>query len=195
MIKREIFFKRCMMKLLLQLYAAFFRVGALTFGGGYSMMPMLEKETVEKYHWVTKEQLLDYFAAGQCLPGLIAVNSATFIGNAAAGAAGSAAAILGVISPSYIIITLIAAFLKNFQDLAVVGHAFGGIRIAVAALIVSTCIKMFKTSVKDAVTFIIFLAVFALSVFADLSAIWYVIAAGVVGVSYNYIRGKGWKSK
>jgi len=183
------------MKLLLQLYAAFFRVGALTFGGGYAMMPMLEKETVERYKWVTKEQLLDYFAAGQCLPGIIAVNSATFIGNAVCGAAGSIACILGVISPSYIIITLIAAFLKNFQDIAIVQHAFGGIRIAVAALIVSTCVKMFKTSVKDAVTFIIFLVVFALSVFADLSAIWYVIAAGVVGISYNYIKGKGWKTK
>ncbi|MDL2235677.1 chromate transporter [Christensenellaceae bacterium OttesenSCG-928-L17] len=129
------------------LYFAFFRIGALTFGGGYSMLPMLEREVVEKHAWATSEELLDYFAIGQCTPGIIAVNTATLIGYKRRGALGALAATAGVVTPSIIIITIIAALLSGVMDHPVVMQAFAGIRVAVAALIASAVVRLFKSNV------------------------------------------------
>jgi len=136
------------MKLLWMLYRSFFTIGALTFGGGYAMLPMLERELVEKHKWVTQEEILNYFAIGQCTPGVIAVNTATFVGYKLKRIPGAVAATLGVISPSVIIITLIAALLSNFMDIAWVQHAFAGIRVAVCALILSSVVKLAKSNLK-----------------------------------------------
>ena len=119
------------MNKLLDLFFTFARIGGLTFGGGYAMLPMLQKEVVEKRKWATEEEIMDYYAIGQCTPGIIAVNTATFVGQSTAGIAGGIFATLGVVFPSLIIITLIAAFLQNFAELAVVQYAFSGIRVCV----------------------------------------------------------------
>ena len=137
------------MKELVNLFMVFFRIGAFTFGGGYAMLPMLQREVVEKHHWATEDELMDYFAIGQCTPGIIAINTATFVGYKNRGVIGAVAATLGMITPSIIIITLIAAFLTNFADLAVVKHAFNGIRACVCILIFNAVVKLAKKSVVD----------------------------------------------
>ena len=147
------------MKQLLDLFFTFARIGGLTFGGGYAMLPILQREVVEKRKWVTNEEIMDYYAIGQCTPGIIAVNTATFIGQKCAGNIGGIVATLGVVFPSLIIITLIAAFLQNFADLAIVKNAFSGIRICVSVLIINAVMKLWKSSVIDIATTIIFFKV------------------------------------
>lgn len=192
---KEVFFLRA----LLRIYCSFFRVGALTFGGGYSIIPMLEKEAIDRYRWLNKEELLDFFAVSQCIPGIIASNMAIMVGNKAGGVPGAAAAVLGVISPSVLIIMSIAAFLANFSDLAIVQNAFWGIRVIVAALIVSVILNMLKTGVIDKVTAVIFAAVFLCSTLLPLlplsvSPIWYVLGSALCGLIVDRIR-KGRKRK
>ena len=182
------------MRALLRIYCAFFRVGALTFGGGYSIIPMLEKEAIDRYHWLTKEELLDFFDVSQCIPGIIASNMAIMVGNKARGVSGAVTAAFGVISPSILIIMIIAAFLKNFSHLAIVQNAFWGIRVVVAALIVSVIINMLKTGVIDKVTAAIFVAVFLCATLLPLSPIWYVVGAALCGLIVSRIR-KGRKGK
>lgn len=129
------------------LYGAFFRIGLMMFGGAYSMLPLLEREVVDRYRWVTREELLDYFAISQCTPGIISVNAATLIGYNERGFRGSLCATLGVITPAIIIITVIASVLSGFAEIPAVIHAFAGIRVAVAALILSAVVKLFKDNV------------------------------------------------
>ncbi len=173
------------MKMLLRLFLNFARIGGFTFGGGYAMLPMLQKEVVEKYNWATSEELMDYYAIGQCTPGVIAINTATFIGYKLKGVLGAIFATLGTVTPSVIIIAIIAAFVSNFQDIQIVQYAFGGIRAAVVALILSSVLKISKKSVVDIFTFIIFLAVTLLSFFTELSPIIFVLVAGVSGLILN----------
>lgn len=169
------------MKELCSLFLAFARIGAFTFGGGYAMLPMLQKEVVEKYHWATEDELMDYFAIGQCTPGIIAVNTATFVGYKTKKVAGAVAATLGVITPSIIIITIIAAFLQNFADLPVVKHAFNGVRACVCVLIFNAVIKLAKKSVVDKITLGICIGVLALSLFTPVSPAILVLLAGGAG--------------
>jgi len=170
------------LKLLLKLYLAFFKIGLFTFGGGYAMLPMLERETVDHYHWTDREELLDIFAMGQCTPGVIAVNTATFLGNKIAGFWGAVFATLGVVTPSLIIISVIAAVLQNFAELPAVQHAMAAVRIAVTALIFASVIKMIKGAVKYWLQLVILLvAFFAVALFGA-SAVVIVIAAAVVGL-------------
>ena len=170
------------MKELLLLFAVFAKVGGFTFGGGYAMLPILQREIVDKHQWATQEELMDYFAIGQCTPGVIAVNTATFIGHKRKGVFGAIFATLGVVAPSIVIITLIAAFIKNFQHIEMVQWAFEGIRAAVVALILSAVIKLGKKSLVDVATVAIFLVVAVLSVVTDLSPAIFVVAAGVCGL-------------
>ncbi len=146
------------------------------------MLPILQREVVEKRKWVTNEEIMDYYAIGQCTPGIIAVNTATFIGQKCAGNIGGIVATLGVVFPSLIIITLIAAFLQNFADLAIVKNAFAGIRICVSVLIINAVIKLWKSSVIDIATTIIFFVIFIAAIFTDLSPIVFVLFAGIAGV-------------
>ena len=142
------------MNTLIDLFFTFCRIGGLTFGGGYAMLPMIQKEIVEEKKWATEEEVLDYYAVGQCTPGIIAVNTATFIGYKVQGIIGAIVATLGVVFPSLIIITIIAALLKNFASYAIIQHAFSGIRVVVIALIISAILKLAKTSIKNSITLI-----------------------------------------
>ena len=169
-------------KLLGSLFLSFAKVGVMTFGGGYAMLPMLQREIVDARGWATEEELAAYYAIGQCTPGVIAVNTATFIGQKLGGAVCAAAATLGVIFPSLVIITVIAAVLQNFAELPAVRNAFAGIRVCVCALILNAVIKLWKKAVVDVPTLVIFLAVLALAVFTKLSPVVFVVAAALAGV-------------
>lgn len=169
------------MKKYLQLFLIFAKIGAVTFGGGYAMLPILQRELVENRHWVTDEELADYFAIGQCTPGVIAVNTATFIGSKLYGVPGGIVATIGVVFPSIIIITVIALFLSNFAHLAAVKHAFNGIRACVTILIADSVVKLGKKSLVDYRCVIIFLIVLAISMFTSVSPVFLVLFAGLAG--------------
>lgn len=151
------------MNVYLDLFLTFAKVGVCTFGGGYAMLPILQREVVEKKGWATDEELTDYFAIGQCTPGIIAVNTATFIGYKYKSYLGGVLATLGVVFPSLIIITVIAAFLSNFADIPVVAHALAGVNACVVALIASSVLKLGKTTLKNAVSVGIFVVVLVLA--------------------------------
>ena len=182
------------MKTLAELFLAFARIGGLTFGGGYAMLPMLQREVVENKHWATEAELMDYYAVGQCVPGVIAVNTAVFVGSKVKGLAGAVAASLGVIFPSLAIIIAIAAFIQSFSELEFVQNAFAGIRVAVCVLIFSAVAKLYKKAIVDKFTFILFAAVFALSVFTKISPILFVIIAAVLGIIVHVFFLKGGKA-
>lgn len=170
------------MKELWKLFYTFATVGVTTFGGGYAMLPALQREVVEKRGWATEEEIMDWYAIGQCTPGVIAVNTATFVGQKQKGVPGGIAATLGVVFPSLVIITIIAAFIRNFADLPAVQNAFAGIRACVCVLILNAVVKLWKKSVVDWKAFLIFAAVFLGSVFLDLSPVLYVLAAAFAGI-------------
>ena len=178
------------MKTLIDLFFTFCRIGGLTFGGGYAMLPIIQKEIVEEKKWATEEEVLDYYAVGQCTPGIIAVNTATFIGYKVQGIIGAIVATLGVVFPSLIIITIIAALLKNFANYSIVQHAFSGIRVVVIALIISAILKLAKTSIKNSITLIIAILAFISVAFVNLSPIYIVIAAACIGLILKFIRGR-----
>ena len=178
------------MKELFDLFWTFCKIGALTFGGGYAMLPLIQREIVENKKWSTEKEILDYYAVGQCTPGVIAVNTATFIGFKLRGIVGGLVATLGVIFPSIIIILIIASFLQRFASLAIVQSAFAGIRVAVVALIITTVIKLIKSSVKDYLGIIITVITFVLSAFIGISPVYIVIAAGLIGFISKSIGGK-----
>ncbi len=170
------------LKELWNLFLTFAKVGATTFGGGYAMLPILEREVVEKRGWATEEELMNYFAVGQCTPGVIAVNTATFIGYKKRGIIGGVAATLGVIAPSMIIIMIIAAFIQNFADLPVVVHAFAGIRAVVAVLIIDAVVRFFKAGCKDWFGVVVFLLSLLLAGTIGISSIYVVIGAIIAGL-------------
>ncbi len=170
------------MKELFALVVSFFKVGILTFGGGYAMLPMLQREVVEKHGWVTEEEVLDCYAIGQCTPGIIAVNTATFVGYKRRGIPGACLATLGLVLPSLLIITAIALVLRNFADIPVVQHAFAGIRVAVVVLVLFSVVKLFSTGVKRPMDYVVCIAAFVLTVVAGLSPVVLVAAALVLGV-------------
>jgi len=180
------------MKFLFELFAAFARVGVMTFGGGYAMIPMLEREIVEKHGWATSEELMDYYAVGQCTPGVIAVNTATFIGYKYAGNVGGIVASLGVVFPSVVIICAIAGILSNFAHVPAVQSAFAGIRVCVCVLIFNSVVKLWKGAVKDKAALILCLAVFVLSTMFDVSPVVFVLFCAAAGILFTKmgVRGK-----
>lgn len=165
-----------------ELFSAFTRIGVLTFGGGVAMLPMLEKECIEKHSWATEDEMLDYFAIGQCTPGVIAVNTATFIGYKTRGTIGGIIATLGVVFPSFVIITAMASVLKAFQDNAYVAKAFSGIRVAVCALMLSAVIRLAKKAVTNIPTAVIAIISLVVQVFFGVSPIIVVISAIALGL-------------
>jgi len=179
------------MKKLWQLFVAFARVGVMTFGGGYAMIPILEREIVDRHGWATEEELMDYYAVGQCTPGVIAVNTATFIGYKVAGSVGGVVATLGVVFPSLVIITLIAGILTNFADVPAVKSAFAGIRVCVCVLIFNAVLKLWKKAVVDKITLVLFLGVFLLSVFFNISPVVFVVFCAAAGIVLSRLGVKG----
>lgn len=182
------------MKELWELYTSFFKVGLLTFGGGMAMLPMLQSEIVSKKQWVTEEELLNYFAIGQCTPGIIAVNTATFVGHKRKGVIGAAAATMGVVSPSVIIIILVAAFFGNISNIPVVKNALWGIRIAASALILNAIIKLWKAGVKNIFGICMFLFAFLTVGVFGITSVVVVIGAIIAGNVYGIIRQRHEKS-
>ena len=181
------------MKELWDLFVTFARIGGFTFGGGYAMLPMLQKEVVEARHWATEEELVDYFAIGQCTPGIIAVNTATFIGYKLRGVIGGIVATLGVIAPSMVIITIIAAFIKGFADIPAVGHAFAGVRACVCVLIFNAVVKLGKKSLVSKTAIGVFVVILALALFTCLSPALLVVLAGLFGALNGMRPIKGGK--
>lgn len=178
------------MKKLLQLYWIFFKLGIVNFGGGYALLPLLQKELVENYKWATDEEVIDYYAIGQCTPGAIAVNVSTFIGYKVKGVLGGIAATLGFISPAFLIIFVIATILSNFSDIPQVKSAFKAIRVCVFVLILSAILKLRKKSVFDIVTIITAALVFVFATFTDIPLFVFVVIAGALGIIYNIIKQK-----
>ena len=178
------------MKLLLEMFLAFAKVGVMTFGGGYAMLPILQREVVENKGWATDEELTDYFAIGQCTPGIIAVNTATFIGQKQKSILGGIFTTLGVVFPSLVIITALAGVIDAFSHLAWVQHAFAGIRVCVCVLIFNAVIKLWKSAIKDVWSAVIFAAVLAASLFLDLSPVVYVLVAAVAGILIKTLEVK-----
>lgn len=178
------------MKLCLKLFLVFAKIGVMTFGGGYAMLPILQREIVEKRKWATDEELMDYFAIGQCTPGIIAVNTATFIGQKLKGFFGGIFATLGVIFPSLVIISLLAGVIEAFSHIEWVQNAFGGIRICVCVLILNSVVKLGKKAITDKISLLIFLAVVIASFFTDLSPVIFVLIAAVAGILVKSIGGK-----
>ena len=184
------------MHILIDLYLTFTKVGSMMFGGGYAMLPILQREIVDNKKWTTTGQLTDYYAVGQCTPGVIAVNTATFIGSQQAGIAGGVAATLGVVTVPAILILIIAAFLSSFMDSVIVAHAFNGIRACVTALILASVVKLFKGAVKDRPTRIIYITVLALAAAGNflaaperLARVWEIITSPVFLVIISGIAG------
>ena len=179
----------------LELVVAFFKIGIMTFGGGYAMLPMIQREVVEKRGWATEEEILNYYAIGQCTPGVIAVNTATFIGDSRKGVLGGFLATLGVVMPSLIIISIIAAVLNNFAEIEAVQHALAGIRVAVVVLVGFSIWKLLKSGVKGAFGWIVFVLTFLVSAIFGLSPVIIVVAAAAAGLIAGYAAGhKGGKA-
>ena len=179
------------MKQLWDLFLAFARVGVMTFGGGYAMIPILEREIVDRHGWASEEELMDYYAVGQCTPGVIAVNTATFIGCKVAGTIGGIVATLGVVFPSVVIITVIAGILTSFAEVPAVKSAFAGIRVCVCVLIFNAVLKLWKKAVVDKATLALFLGVFLLSAFFDISPIVFVVFCAAAGIVLTRMGVKG----
>ena len=194
------------MSLCFELFWTFAKIGVCTFGGGYAMLSILQRELVEKRDWTTEAELSDYFAIGQCTPGIIAVNTATFVGHKLKGPVGGVVTTLGLVFPCLVIIMLIAAFLQNFAELPVVIHAFNGVRACVCALILSSVLKLRKSTVVDVPTVIIFVVVAVLAVVGNFvtfpagtalavvmgfvtSPIVLVVLAGVTGLCVRAAKG------
>ena len=165
-----------------KLFTTFFKIGAFTFGGGYAMIPIIQKEAVEKNNWVTDDDILEIIAIAESTPGPIAINSATFVGYRTAGVLGSAAATLGVVLPSFIIIFAISFVLRQFQELKAVQYAFHGIRAGVLALLCKALWGMYKKNKKNWASYTVMAGAFILTAFVQVSVLPVIIGCGVFGL-------------
>ena len=173
---------------LLKLFWVFAQMGAVCFGGGYAMLSLVQRVVVEEHGWATEEELMDYYAIGQCTPGVIAVNVSTFIGHKLRGVPGAIAASLGFISPSILIITLIAAFLESFASNVYVAHALAGIRVCVCVLILNSVLALGKKAIKNKLSWAIFGISTVIAAFTDVPTVAIVLGAGIVGYVL-YLKG------
>ena len=178
------------MKILIDLFLTFTKIGAVTFGGGYAMLPILQREIVENKKWGTEEELADYYAIGQCTPGVIAVNVATFIGRKIAGNLGGVIATIGVVFPSVVIISLLAGVIQAYSELEWVKHAFAGIRVCVCVLIFNAVIKLFNKAIIDIKTLCIYILILSGSIMFNISPVIFVILAGISGIILKVMSEK-----
>ena len=181
------------MNIYLQLFLTFAKIGVVTFGGGAAMLPILQREVVENKHWATEEELVDYYAIGQCTPGIIAVNTATFVGQKLKGLSGGIFATLGMVFPSLVIISILAGLITNFADLAWVQNAFAGIRACVCVLIFNATVRLMKKSVVDKRTALIFALVLLGSIFLSVSPVWFVLLSALSGIVLKNLEGRAAK--
>ena len=183
------------MRTLLELFSAFFKIGICTFGGGYAMIPLIEAEAVEKRKWISAEEMLDIIAVAEATPGPLAINTATFVGRKTAGLPGAAAATLGTVLPSYLIIILVSLFYRQFRENRWVDCAFRGIRAAVVALMVNAVVKLARHVPKIAFAFALFGLALAAALCTDISVVAVLLAAGTAGVGYQVAKSGRWAKK
>lgn len=177
------------MKDFMDIFLTFCKVGSVTFGGGYAILPILQNYVVIKKQWVTDEEIIDYYAIAQSLPGAIAVNVSMLIGYKYKGRIGLIISALGVITPSVIVILIIAMFLQNFMNYEIVRYAFNGIAVAILALIINTAKNMFKVGVKDKLGIVIFLITLLIIFIFDVSPIVPLVISGLVGLTFKIRKG------
>ena len=178
------------MKELWILFWTFAKMGAVTFGGGMAMLPILQREVVDNHHWATEEELVDYYAISQCTPGIIAVNVSTFIGQKQKGIAGGIVATLGVVFPSLVIISILAGLITNFSHLTWVQNAVAGIEVCVCVLIFNSVRKLLKKSVVDKRTAVIFIIVMLCSTLLNVSPVWFVVISALAGIVLKELEAK-----
>lgn len=178
------------MNIFLELLISFVKIGFLTIGGGYVMLPMMQSELIDKKHWITEEELLDYYAVGQSTPGIIAVNVATFVGYKKAGITGGIVATLGIISPSLIIITALAGVIQSIDQYPNVQKAMSGINVAVCALITDATLNFIKKGVKNFVTLLVLLASFLLIYYVKVPSYLIVLGAAFLGTITYFVKNK-----
>ena len=182
------------LKKLFQLFFVFFKIGAFTFGGGYAMIPLIQRETAENHKWISEDDIHDIIAIAESTPGPVAINSATFVGYRVAGFFGSVFATIGVVLPSYLLISAIAYLLREFYDIRVVRYAFYGIRAGVLALIFKALFMMFKKTPKEWASHLIMTFAFLVAAFVDINLIFVIIACAVFGLVYSlFIRRRAEK--
>lgn len=178
------------MNIFLELLISFVKIGFLTIGGGYVMLPMMQSELIDKKHWITEEELLDYYAVGQSTPGIIAVNVATFVGYKKAGVTGGIVATLGIIAPSLIIITALAGVIQSIDQYPNVQKAMSGINVAVCALITDATLNFIKKGVKNFVTLLVLLASFLLIYYVKVPSYLIVLGAAFLGTITYFVKNK-----
>lgn len=166
----------------LRLFAVFLKIGAFTFGGGYAMLPLIQKEITEKRGWMTDDDVLEIVAIAESTPGPIAVNAATFVGFRVYGFRGALLATLGVVLPSFLVIYAVSFVLRQFSDLAVVQYAFNGIRAGVLALLLKALLSMYRQSPKGAVSYAVMAGAFVLTAFCGVDAVLVILASATVGL-------------
>lgn len=167
---------------MIKLYLTFFKIGLFSFGGGYAMIGLLTKELCQKNQFCSEEELLDYYAIGQVTPGIIAVNTATFVGYKEKGILGAIVATLGIISPSIIIITILANILANYIDNPSFNHILNGIKLAIIVLMAEAIMNLFKKAVTNWFQLLVYLFILLLVLFTPISSVWIVVGLIVVGV-------------
>ena len=177
-------------KKLWQVFASFFKIGAFTFGGGLAMIPIIQREAVEKHGWVSDDDILEIVAIAESTPGPIAINSATFVGYRAGGVLGSACATFGVVLPSFVIILLISYVLRQFQQLPAVQYAFWGIRAGVLAMLFKSLWTMYKKSPKGWPAYVAMAAAFLLTTFVDVHILVIIIGCALFGLITATILGR-----
>ena len=179
------------MRMCVKLFLSFAYIGAFTFGGGYAMLPMFQRVLVEKNRWLAESEMTDFFSISQCLPGVLAINTAVFVGYKQKGTLGSIFAALGIAFPSVVFILIIAAIITDFSDIPIVQSAFAGLRVCVSVLILNTVIKLWKNAIADKLAIVIFAVVFLAMVFTSLPVAILIVAAGACGIAISTLRNTG----
>lgn len=177
-------------KNLFNLYFSFAKIGTFTIGGGLAMMPMMQSELIEKRKWITDEELIDYYAVGQSTPGIVAVNVATFVGYKQMGIIGGIFATLGMVTPSLVIIMILAGIINSINDFPIIQKALKGINVAVAALLTSTIINFMKKTIKKFTNAIFMMISFLLVFVFKLPSFWIILFALLIGVVLTYKEKK-----
>lgn len=188
--KKDKMDKKEFFKILINLFMSFFKIGLFTIGGGLAMIPMMEKELINKKRWINDEELLDYYAVSQSTPGIIAVNVATFVGYKQAGIIGGIFATLGIVTPSWIIITILAFFINSISDYPMVQKALKGINVAVASLLTSVIINFSKKTIKNFYNGLFMFLAFVLVFFLKVPSYWIIISAIIMGILIVLVQDK-----
>lgn len=188
--KKDKMDKKEFFKILINLFMSFFKIGLFTIGGGLAMIPMMEKELINKKHWINDEELLDYYAVSQSTPGIIAVNVATFVGYKQAGIIGGIFATLGIVAPSWIIITILAFFINSISDYPMVQKTLKGINVAVASLLTSVIINFSKKTIKNFYNGLFMFLAFVLVFFFKVPSYWIIISAIIMGILIVLVQDK-----